>query len=70
MDGDLRLLTIVGIVGDIHEYGLDTAGRVRPFTCEFVPAAARGDYPNDAERCRPRVGRFRRRARNPAGPQP
>jgi len=23
MDGDLRLLTIVGIVGDIHEYGLD-----------------------------------------------
>ena len=23
MDGDLRLLTIVGIVGDIHQYGLD-----------------------------------------------
>jgi putative ABC transport system permease protein len=23
MDGDMRLLTIVGIVGDIHEYGLD-----------------------------------------------
>src|SRR5882762_99232 len=27
MDGDLRLLTIVGIVGDIHEYRLDTPPR-------------------------------------------
>src|SRR5882762_2562969 len=27
MDGDLRLLTIVGIVGDIHEYGLDAPPR-------------------------------------------
>jgi putative ABC transport system permease protein len=27
MDGDLRLLTIVGIVGDIHEYGLDSPPR-------------------------------------------
>ena len=27
MDGDLRLLTIVGIVGDIHEYGLDVPAR-------------------------------------------
>jgi putative ABC transport system permease protein len=27
MDGDLRLLTIVGIVGDVHEYGLDQAPR-------------------------------------------
>ena len=27
MDGDLRLLTIVGIVGDTHEYGLEQAPR-------------------------------------------
>ena len=27
MDGDPRLLTIVGIVGDIHEYGLDVPAR-------------------------------------------
>ncbi|HWN76978.1 MAG TPA: FtsX-like permease family protein, partial [Bradyrhizobium sp.] len=27
MDGDLRLLTIVGIAGDIHEYGLDSPPR-------------------------------------------
>jgi predicted permease len=27
MDGDLRLLTIVGIAGDIHEYGLDAPAR-------------------------------------------
>jgi putative ABC transport system permease protein len=27
MDGDLRLLTIIGIVGDTHEYGLDAPPR-------------------------------------------
>jgi predicted permease len=27
MDGDLRLLTIVGIVGDVHDYGLDLPPR-------------------------------------------
>lgn len=27
MDGDVRLLTIVGIVGDVHEYGVDTPPR-------------------------------------------
>ncbi|MGC2831267.1 MAG: ABC transporter permease [Candidatus Acidiferrum sp.] len=27
MDGDLRLLTVVGIVGDTHEYGLDVPTR-------------------------------------------
>ncbi len=27
MDGDIRLLTIVGIVGDVHDYGLDAPPR-------------------------------------------
>ena len=68
MDGDLRLLTIVGIVGDTHEYGLDVAAapdRLR----EPVPAAARGDHRDDAERCRHAVGHVGG-ARHPAGPRP
>ncbi len=35
MDGDLRLLTIVGIVGDIHEYGLDAPPRPTVFVNLF-----------------------------------
>ena len=27
MDGDVRLLTVIGIVGDVHEYGLDAPPR-------------------------------------------
>ncbi|HTF26075.1 MAG TPA: ABC transporter permease [Candidatus Limnocylindria bacterium] len=41
MDGDLRLLTIVGIVGDIHEYGLDVPPRPTVFVNLFQrPRAA------------------------------
>jgi putative ABC transport system permease protein len=41
MDGDLRLLTIVGIVGDIHEYGLDVPPRPIVFVNLFQrPRAA------------------------------
>ena len=35
MDGDLRLLTIVGIVGDTHEYGLDAPSRPTVFVNLF-----------------------------------
>ena len=35
MDGDLRLLTIVGIVGDTHEYGLDVPPRPTVFVNLF-----------------------------------
>ncbi len=35
MDGDLRLLTIVGIVGDIHEYGLDAPPRATVYVNLF-----------------------------------
>jgi predicted permease len=35
MDGDLRLLTIVGIVGDTHEYGLDAPPRATVYVDLF-----------------------------------
>jgi predicted permease len=41
MDGDLRLLTIVGIVGDTHEYGLDAPPRPTVYVSLFQrPRAA------------------------------
>jgi predicted permease len=35
MDGDMRLLTIVGIVGDTHEYGLDESPRATVYVNLF-----------------------------------
>jgi putative ABC transport system permease protein len=41
MDGDLRLLTIIGIVGDTHEYGLDAPSRPTVYVDLFQrPSAA------------------------------
>ena len=66
MDGDLRLLTIVGIVGDTHEYGLDAPPRPTVYVNLFQ-RPARGDDHHHAERCRYAAGHIGR-ARNPAGP--
>ena len=66
MDGDLRLLTIVGIVGDTHEYGLEQP----PRPTVYVDLLQRPRFETTVvmrSRCDPApyLGRARRAARGP-----
>ena len=80
MDGDMRLLTIVGIVGDTHEYGLDAPPRPTVYVNLFQrPRAAMtvtmlsdadtqsGDLGRAREFCRTSTRRFRRSSGHFAG---
>ena len=66
MDGDMRLLTIVGIVGDTHENGLDAPPRPTVYVDLFQRPQLGDD--GDAERCGYAIG-VDCRARNHDGAQ-
>lgn len=44
MDGDLRLLTVIGIVGDVHDNGLDRDPRPTVYTDYFQRPAATAEF--------------------------
>ena len=68
MDGDLRLLTIVGIVGDTHEYGLDVPARPTVYV-NLLQRPRSSDHAGDAER-RGHAPGHGGGARHPAGARP